>query len=279
MESNYDVAVAWRIYPGVSKTPIINSDNKLKLVSTSLRSFLQCVNGLKVSYHFLLDGCPIEYKSLINELFADQKFAIHEFDKIGNAATFGKQIDILLTQKDADLVYFAEDDYLYQPFMFASAIEMIKKIDVDFVTCYRHPDVFSHPIHDHDRETKMLDKNTWITVSSTCLTFLTSKTVLHQTKKVFYKYVHDNIYDCSMWLILTKQHLMSRISWLQFDNNPECKRILKKGLKKGFLSYFLLRKYKLWMPMLAIGTHLESGLESPSIDWQKIAKDIEANGK
>jgi hypothetical protein len=79
-----------------------------------------------------------------------------------------------------------------------------------------------------------------------------------------------------MWLILTKQHIMSSNSWRKFSSNPECKRILKKGFKKGFLSYFLLRKYKLWMPMIAIGTHLESGLESPFVDWQKIVKGIEA---
>ena len=275
-EHSYDLAVAWRIYPGVSKTPIIHSDNKLKLVETSLRSFLACVKDLKVAYYFLLDGCPEDYVILINKLFENRQFKIQTFDTIGNAATFGKQIEILLHQKHSELVYFAEDDYLYRPDSFRTALNMMKRGDVDFVTCYTHPDVFFHPIHTHKRNTKLVEDDLWMTVNSTCLTFLTSKAILTATKNVFYKYVYSNIYDCSMWLILTKEHLFSWQSWRRYRTDPMCKAILKKGMKKGIISYFKLRKYKLWMPLMAIGTHLEFGLESPFVDWQKIVKGIEA---
>ena len=275
MTKTYDVAVAWRIYPGVSKTPIIHSDNKLALVRTSLKSFKLSVGNLRVSYFFILDGCPPQYTEIIEQLFAAEKYTVLAMDKVGNFATFGKQIELLLGQNDSDAVYFAEDDYLYRPGKFVKALEMLKKDDVDFVSTYTHMDVFTHPIHDHPRKTKLVGEELWFTASSTCLTFLTSKKVLEETKKIFYKFVYDNIYDCSLWLIITKEHMLSRKSWNKLGQHDECKRILKKAVKKGSLSYYTTRKYFLWMPLHAIATHLEEGLESPFIDWKKLAGEIE----
>jgi len=148
----YDVAVAWRIYPGVSKQPIIFSDNKLKLVEACLKSFIAATEGLSIRYFFILDGCPKEYIKLINGLFPGNSTSIFETSAIGNGATFRKQVEILMEQSDSDLVYFAEDDYLYLPGQFVNMINLLRtKKEVDFVSAYLHADTFTHPIHSHRR--------------------------------------------------------------------------------------------------------------------------------
>ena len=43
-----DLAIAYRIYPGISKIPPIYSDDKFKLSELCLRSFKQSLGGLRV---------------------------------------------------------------------------------------------------------------------------------------------------------------------------------------------------------------------------------------
>ena len=44
---------------------------------------------------------------------------------IGNGPTYLRQIDILSAQNDAELVYFAEDDYFYLPGKFANMVNLM----------------------------------------------------------------------------------------------------------------------------------------------------------
>ena len=53
-KKKYDLAVAWRIYPGVSKTPLIYPKNKFNLVSVCLKSFLASATNLEVKYFFFI---------------------------------------------------------------------------------------------------------------------------------------------------------------------------------------------------------------------------------
>ena len=182
-KKKYDLAVAWRIYPGVSKTPLIFPKNKFNLVSVCLKSFLASATNLEVKYYFLLDGCPPAYNQLINEIFENKAVEIIETPSVGNLATFKMQIDILSTQEDADVVYFAEDDYLYIPNEFHKMVSLIRdNKKVDFASCYLHSDTFTHPIHQHKKNTIEFAGHKWLSDSSTCLTFMTTKKTLTKTK-------------------------------------------------------------------------------------------------
>ncbi len=272
MKFQYDIAVAWRIYPGISKKPLICSDSKFELVKTSFLSFLRSVKNLKISYYFILDGCPQEYKKMVEVLFEAEKKLIIETNFIGNLATFAKQIEILCTQNDAELVYFAEDDYLYMPGVFEKipAFIMSHK-DVDFVTCYLHNDIFTHTMHDHERQVKYFNNNLWISCNSTCLTFMTTVETLRRTRQVFLTYCKGNN-DCALWLVLTKKHIYDPVIYVKYlFTNRECLGILKRAVKYSFLYFFSLKKYTLWAPYPAIGTHLDSGYQSPGVDWMKVA--------
>jgi hypothetical protein len=216
MNKNYDLAVAWRIYPKISKTPLLCANNKFNLVSLCLKSFLQSTKNLNVKYFFILDGCPEEYNHLINELFKENNFVIIETPSIGNLATFKMQIDILSTQNDSDIVYFAEDDYLYVPDEFYKMVELIKNNDkIDFASCYLHTDSYTHPIHQHRKETIEFSNHKWMSESSTCLTFMTSKNVLNSSKGILMTYSKGNN-DCAMWLVMTKTFIYNPLKYIQF---------------------------------------------------------------
>ena len=113
--SSYDLAVAYRIYPKVSK-PSLGlpfSDDKLRLAEICLRSFKASLGGLRVKIWAILDGCPESFADLFRKYFDPDDLVLVPLPSVGNHATFGKQIDILLNQTDSDFVYFAEDDYVY----------------------------------------------------------------------------------------------------------------------------------------------------------------------
>ncbi|MFZ9687267.1 MAG: hypothetical protein ACO3AW_04800 [Chitinophagaceae bacterium] len=275
MENVFDLSVAWRIYPKVSKTPIFFSNDKYKIVELSLQSFINSTNGLKIKYYFILDGCPEKYRELIKNLFKDFNYEILETNSVGNLKTFELQLDILSNQNFSEIVYFAEDDYLYQPHIFYKSLNFIKsKNKVDFLTCYHHKETTYHLIHHIKRKKVTSDEINWQTDASTCLTFMTKKSVLNETKRIFLTYTKGNN-DCSIWLTLTKFHIYNPLKYFQFwKNNNNGYDILKMSVKYGF-KYFFTRKYLLWTSVPGICTHLEKGHESPYVDWNEVYHNIQ----
>lgn len=277
-KKKFDLAVAWRIYPGVSKTPLIFPKNKFNLVSVCLKSFLASVTHLEVKYYFLLDGCPPAYNQLINEIFENKAVEIIETASVGNLATFKMQIDILSTQEDAEVVYFAEDDYLYIPNEFHKMVSLVRDNNkVDFASCYLHSDTFTHPIHQHKKNTIEFAGHQWLSDSSTCLTFMTTKKTLAKTKDLLLTYSKGNN-DCAMWLVMTKTFIYNPLKYIQFYfTNKESFNILKVAVKYSFKYFFRIRKFNLYIANPAIGTHLEKDLVSPDINWIEIAKQVNNN--
>ena len=58
----YDLVVAYRIFPKVSKSPPIFQNNKYKLAHLCLKSFKESLGSLKVKIYALLDNCPPNMK-------------------------------------------------------------------------------------------------------------------------------------------------------------------------------------------------------------------------
>jgi hypothetical protein len=54
-----DLAVAYRIYPRVSKSHAFFSADKFRLSKMCLDSFRGALGGLRVKVWALLDGCPL----------------------------------------------------------------------------------------------------------------------------------------------------------------------------------------------------------------------------
>ena len=128
---------------------------------------------------------------------------------IGNAATFGRQIEILANQNDAEFVYLAEDDFFYLPGRFQLMLDFIRNNpDVDFCSPYDHPDYYNHSFHLHPMRIKAEQGQVWKTANGTICTFLTRKTTLRRTRSTLLSYARKNS-DAGMWLSLTKQHVLN----------------------------------------------------------------------
>src|SRR5437899_10104486 len=123
----YDIAIVYRIYPGVSKSPVVFPDDKYRLSELCLSSFRASLGSLNVKMWVLLDACPDSYASLFRKYFNEQELELIRLDGIGNARTFWKQIDILSRQETSEYVYFAEDDYFYLPGQFPAMLTFLKE--------------------------------------------------------------------------------------------------------------------------------------------------------
>ncbi len=266
-----DLAVAYRIYPGISKSPAFFSTDKFKLSEMCLRSFRDAIRGLRVKVWALLDGCPPEYESLFREVLGDCSMEIVPLNKIGNLCSFELQIDILAEQTEAPFVYFAEDDYFYLPGALEKMIAFMRQnADADFVTPYDHPDSYYSSSRHERHLVRPFRDSYWRTASSTCLTFLTSRENLVNTQRLFRSYSRGNM-DCPIWLSLTQKWGLCdfRVHWHDIFRF----KTWLKTLRWGYGALFFGRRYRLWTPMPALATHMESSGLSPVIEWRQLFAD------
>ncbi|MDW8271976.1 MAG: glycosyltransferase family 2 protein [Bacteroidota bacterium] len=273
----YDLAIAYRVYPGISKSPAFCPDNKYRLVELGLRSLrLALGDSIRVRLFALLDSCPVEYEKLVLKYFDPAHTDLILLDRAGNARTFLQQIDLLLNQPYAELVYFAEDDYLYRPNSFALALDFMRRHDdAHFVTLYDHPDYYWLPLHRGQVELRHSGGHLWRTAGTTCLTFLTRRSILRATAPVFRTYCSGN-FDASLWLVLTKHLVRSPLSMLKAALHSSIEAtIIAKAWLFGWWRILLERRWKLWCPIPSLATHMESTALAPGVDWHTVAATVE----
>lgn len=276
MNDKYDIAIAYRIYPGVSKAPPIHSDDKFKLSELCLSSLKSSLGHLKVKFFAILDNCPKEYERLFRKYFDGPGLEIMSLPGIGNNGTWKKQVEILLEQKDSEYVFFAEDDYFYLPDNFNEMIEILKtEKDVDFVTPYDHLDYYNLPLHNYKSDYRMINGRRWRNVSTTCMTFMTTKKALRETKDIFLSYSRRND-DASLWLALTKMNIFNPSLYFRFllTSKPMFK-IFAKAWFFCSKQLFFGKKRVLLAPEPSLGTHMDDKYLAPGIDWQKKFSEID----
>jgi GT2 family glycosyltransferase len=268
MPAKYDLAIAYRIYPKVSKVPPVFADDKFKLSELCLKSFKDSLGELNVKIWVILDNCPAEYKNLFLKYFNADSLEFIDLPGVGNPGSFGKQVEVLMFQDDSDYIYFAEDDYFYLPNLFHEMLNYLKSNrDVHFITPYDHPDYYENFLHKYKSEIRPFGFRHWRTGATTTMTFLTSKEILNITKKTFITYKAKN-YDTSLWLGLTKYRLLNPLNffkYLFFDRSML--KIFVKGWLFGWAQLLFGRKWKLWVPIPTIATHMDDKHLAPSIDW------------
>jgi hypothetical protein len=273
MQNAYDLAVAYRIYPKVASaaSSFACGDDKLRLSELCLRSFKGSVKNLRVKVWVLLDGCSDEYANLFPKYFETQDLVLIPLPGLGNQATFAKQIDILLQQDDSDLVYFAEDDYFYLPDQFSCMIDFLQQHeDVDFVSPYDHLDCYTMDLHRQPKWLTVHGGRHWRTAASTCLTFLTKRETLNKTAAVFRSYERRN-FDCSLWLSLTKRRVFDPFF---LGRHIIRERFFSKVIAKSWLycwrQILFGRRWKLWIPIPGVATHLNGDAMSPNVTWHAL---------
>ncbi len=297
-EQIYDVAVAYRIYPKISKNPIVFKNDKYKLAHLCLKSFKQSLGRLNAKIWVILDNCPKKFEDLFRTYFNDENLEFIRLPGLGNQFTFNLQIKILLEQNASNIIYFAEDDYYYFPNQFEKMVDFLKKdSEVHFITPYDHLDHYTHSFHTYLSKIKTFSGKHWRTISSTCLTFITTKRTLAQTKNVFEKYCNvKNFFskkvflkksklsrffsdfikgsrDPDIWLSLTKNNIANLFKIIKHRfNNREAFRIFLRAWRFNWKQILFGKRWILWCPIPSISTHMEENLLAPSIDWKTIFK-------
>jgi hypothetical protein len=250
--------------------PPVFSDSKHNLSGLCLRSFKASLEGLRVKIWVVLDGCPKEYEDLFTSLWPNDDLVFARCPGIGNAATFGRQIEILANQNDAEFVYLAEDDFFYLPGCFHLMLDLIRNnADVDFCSPYDHPDFYNHSFHQHQMRIKVEQGQVWKTANGTICTFLTRKSTLERTRSTLQSYARKSS-DASMWLSLTKQHVLN-----PYDLLTQPFIFPFRGWSLACAWYFNWRqilfgkRYSLWIPVPSLATHMAASFLAPYVDWKQ----------
>lgn len=275
MKNKYDLAIAYRIYPKVSKVPAFHSDNKYELSRVCLESFYNAVKKVNAYIYIILDGCPAEYKALFEKTLLGIDFEFIEKDSVGNAQTFSLQMDILLGQNKSDIIYFAEDDYFYLENAFTEMLKGIKDNRVDFLSPYDHPDTYNTELHNYKKNYLKIEGYNWGIMSSTTMTFMTTKSTLKETRHIFDTYTIRN-YDASLWLSMTKLNAFNLKLFIKFMfTNKSFFKIYLKLIYFTFFQTLFGKKRMLVQAVPALATHIEIDFLSNNIDWNKEFKKYE----
>jgi hypothetical protein len=274
--SQYDLAVVYRICPFMSKSaPPVFGGDKFLLSKVALESFKAALGNLRVKLWVLLDNCPPEYEKLFTDLWDARDLVLERHPGIGNRGTLLRQFQIVADQADAELVYLAEDDYVYHPHAFEEMVGFLRDHpEVDFLTPYLHRDIETLSVHQHRQQTLQHGEQTWKTVKTTTGTFATRRTVFRETKWVFdtllQKVLFSEQSDVGVWLALTKYDIFNLGSWVTW---PFKSRYWAWSLFSAWWTcarqIVFGRRYNLWVASPSLCTHLADGLMPTGYDWDK----------
>ena len=267
MTEKYDLAIAYRIYPKISKVPPVYPDDKYKLSELCLASLVKSLSGIRAKWYVILDNCPAEYLEMFRKYLPKNDTDYIETQVQSNGTTFGMQMDLLLEQNHSEIIYFAEDDYFYLPDTFCELIEAIKRPDFNFISPYDHLDLYSSEFHNRPYLVKHFEKRHWRSCGSTTMTFLTTKEILKKTEKVFRTYIHGN-YDSSLWMTLTRDNVTNPLRFFNLlGKDPQVIKIFAKAWIYTPVQALIGRKYSLYTPIPSIAQHLDNQCMAPGIDW------------
>ena len=278
-QSIFDLHIAMRVYPGVSKSPFIFPGDKFRLFKTGIYSLRNSLKGINYKITFIMDNCPDRYDEVVKEVFGEtQHLQIVTVKKSGNANTFLKQIEVLLEKDDSDVLMLAEDDYLYTGESLKLLINLLQAKIADFVTPYDHSDYYTLLIHKKNMPEIRFNQKIFKSVNSTCLTFLTTRKILIAAQAVFKSYLRNNS-DASIFWSLTKEHVLSPVSFFKFllealHGNDQFLRLFVKAWIYSPIQNIFGKKYKILTPQPSFATHMEKDSLSPGFDWDKIASKL-----
>ena len=264
----YDLVVAYRICPKISKIPPAYPTDKYKLSKFCLESFKRSMEGLKVKIFVIADNCGDEYLDIFKDNFDSSDLEIISLVNCGNKGTFKRQIEVLSAQKYSDIVYFAEDDYYYIKNI-KNMIGFLKSGQGDFVTPYEHPGSYEENNVIGNKEFYFGNQK-YLTVQHACLTFMTTKEKLLKNQKYLLIFSDWFGSDFVVWGCITLGFTFFKYFWFLFDFKnftTENLKIFGSMIFFAWHRFLFNKKYRLCMPVKTLATHMESTCLSPGVDW------------
>lgn len=277
MQRPYDLAVAYRVYPGLSRAGFPGVRDKEALVAGCLRSFKAALGDLRVKIWAILDGCPESYAERFRTEFDD--VTLVRMERVGNARTFLEQISLLCAQTDSEMVYFAEDDYVYMPGALERMVRFLETLrDTSFLSAYDHPDTYCVPASMPHGDVRLHEAQEWHTVVSTCLSFMTRRSTLVHVAPLLKTYARGN-YDSSIWQSLTKTNtrVYAHAPW-RLATDTFALRVMAKAWWFGWKEIIRGPQYTLWVPVPSLATHLAPAYLAPKVDWTVHFRELQIPG-
>ena len=223
-----------RIVPNINKKDLILTC--LNSLKKSILNFIE-KNNIKLTLHLISDTSNIEFDNSIEKLF-DNKININfiKSKQKGNRGSFLECCD--QAQKAKDIIFFVEDDYLFEPNCIDELIFSYTRLSTLF-----NNDIFLCPsdypfYYDSSYNTSLFigKQHRWRTVSETLLTFMFSKDIL-------------NKHNDKIRLVGEK------------ENDP-----FEKPL------HSLYEEVQCLAPVNTLANHISRGVPSVTEDWQKTWK-------
>lgn len=261
------LVIAHRVCPALSRGAC-GFASKLDMVTATTRSLHDALAGLPCTLLVILDGCPASYRQLFEDVFSDwadgtgPNLTLIETPGIGNNATFGMQLDLLLKHAGSDdLVYFSEDDYLYTPDAFPAMISALSMPQVDFVTPLDHPDRYLSVMPERRMTPILVNAYChWRRVSNTCCTFMTTRSMLSRHEKSLRSYARGAT-DGTLWHSITKDRMFhpkdTVIAALRYLSGQRGTAFIPLVTwRRNFAIILSTPRAKLWSPLPSLAVHI-----------------------
>jgi hypothetical protein len=107
------------------------------------------------------------------------------------------------------------------------------------------------------------------------MTFLTTRDTLRRSECIFRTYKFRNI-DASFWMALTKQGVGPFNPWQAARcgfAEPQLIRVFLKTWVFGWRQILFGKKWRLWVPVPGLGTHIERKFLAPGTDWLEVMSE------
>lgn len=269
-----DLTICLRVYPWIADKQKVFCDDKFTIYQKSLTSLILSCWTLNVKYIIMLDACPEEYQIFTESILRDHNHEIISYkNKQWNAKTFRKQVEIL-TDTDCDIIYFAEDDYLYLENSIKRFIQDFRQDSAEFGTLYCSPDYKKFLIHDYKPIEKMYKTIRYWYFASTTMTFFAKRKALIKYQSWLLTYSQWN-HDFSMRFTITKYNIFTIIKpFLYLFKDFWSFKLWWYIWYKCNIKNFIVPKWKLMIPLKSWATHIDKEWIDWSIDWKEVRKSI-----
>jgi hypothetical protein len=208
-----------------------------------------------------------------------------QLDGVGNSSSYRWALGIAFDRTgwtDDDLVYFAEDDYLYRPAALPALCAAARDLSAAaFFTPYDAPDYYDHPAHDryrarHERDRWDVDRIAWRAVRSTTMTYAARLGALRQVTPLHVLGTRGRYpRDFDIWSgTLTYAYRYRLARSLPYSPRTTPVRGPRPGLAADARAAFGRPPGLLIAPEAPLATHGESDWLTPGADWAEIAAEL-----
>lgn len=269
---NVRLLVVHRVCPALAKSAV-GFASKLEMVRVTAASLVASLSRLQAPVRLVVvfDGCEDAYVRLFETACATMgdgriELFVERADAIGNAATWDLQVEMAMQcGRDADYVFFSEDDYLFREDAFVAMIDFLEHGLGDFVSPLDHPDWY---LSDGRRERANIVVSRyghWRTIESSCMTFMMRRSLLPEILRqcAIYKY---NCSDGAFWQVLTQWRTRKPWTWIKagwglfrwaIDHRFATRYLtFVHILRRLGVRVFFFPRYTLWSPIPTLAVHL-----------------------